>query len=150
MAAERKTVLLVEDDHVIRAWIRACLEDACWTVVGTGDGQQALQLVCGDTPFDLILLDVWLPEMNGLEVLRAMRSLGVGCPVLVMTAYEDSFDREHALDLGAADVLIKPFDIEDLQVRIDRLYGEGDDRLVDSTVDARLAHHRSSAASGRV
>lgn len=120
MLHEKRRVLVVEDDAVIRAWLEAGLDEQGWTVHCAVDGSEALHLLCEEDGacFDLILLDVWLPEMNGLEVLRTLRGLGVPCPVIVMTAYEDSFDPEHALELGAADVVMKPFDVRDLAERV--------------------------------
>lgn len=115
---EQRRVLIVEDDAVIGQWLHACFEEIDWRVTRTEAGDEALHLLCDEADFDLVLLDVWLPEINGLELLRTLRGFGVNSPVMVMTAYGESFDQQQARRLGAADVLIKPFDISQLIDRV--------------------------------
>jgi DNA-binding response OmpR family regulator len=114
----KKRVLIVEDDEVISAYITACFESLDWDILATADGREALQYLCEAESFDLILLDVWMPDMNGLEVLRTLRGLGIASPVFVMTAYEDSFDLQGVIEMGATDVLHKPFNSNFLLDRV--------------------------------
>lgn len=114
----KKRVLIVEDDAVINQYVAACFESIDWETVATKEGREALQLLCEEEPFDLILLDVWMPDMNGLEVLRTLRALGITSPVFIMTAYKDSFDVQGVLEMGATDVLVKPFNTHFLMDRI--------------------------------
>lgn len=118
---DRLRVLVVDDNALIALMLEACFEAAEWDVARAADGEQALQILNAHPAFDLVVLDVWLPRMNGLEVLRAMRALGVVSPVLIITAYAASLDRTHALNLGASDVLLKPFDADTLTARATRL-----------------------------
>ncbi|HMB94016.1 MAG TPA: response regulator [Rhodothermales bacterium] len=114
----KKRVLIVEDDNVINEYIAACFESLDWEVVATDEGREALQHLCEAESFDLVLLDVWMPDMNGLEVLRTLRGLGITCPVFIMTAYKDSFDVQGVLEMGATDVLVKPFNTDFLLDRV--------------------------------
>ena len=114
----KKRVLIVEDDAVINEYVAACFESLGWEVVATDEGREALQHLCEAEPFDLILLDVWMPDMNGLEVLRTLRGLGITSPVFIMTAYKDSFDVQGVLEMGATDVLVKPFNTDFLLDRV--------------------------------
>ena len=117
----KKRVLIVEDDEVISEYVAACFEALDWGILSTSGGREALQQLCDAEPFDLILLDIWMPDMNGLEVLRTVRGLGIAVPVFVMTAYEDSFDLQGVIEMGATDVLYKPFNSDLLLSRVTQL-----------------------------
>ena len=109
-------VLVVEDESSISGFIRQGLSEAGLVVTVEADGQRGLQraLTAG---FDVIILDIMLPGMNGLEVLRRARSGGITTPVLLLTARDEIDDRVTGLDAGADDYLTKPFAFSELLAR---------------------------------
>jgi two-component system, OmpR family, response regulator len=113
----RMNILVVEDDEVMAEVLVHGLRDECHDVDRAADGRAALQLTC-DTAFDLILLDVMLPGMNGLEVARQLRLRGDSVPVLMLTARDALPDIVKGLDAGADDYLTKPFSFVELLARI--------------------------------
>ncbi|MGJ4917972.1 response regulator transcription factor [Bradyrhizobium oligotrophicum] len=110
-------VLLVEDDAMIGAAVSQALKDAAYAVDWVRDGQLAIDAVRSET-YDIALLDLGLPEIDGLEILRKVRSGGARLPVIILTARDALDDRIRGLDLGADDYLIKPFEIGELLARM--------------------------------
>ncbi|WP_144484137.1 response regulator transcription factor [Bacillus pumilus] len=110
-------ILVVEDEKKIARVLSLELEYEGYevTVKETGmDGFQALE----EESFDLVLLDVMLPELSGLEVLRRVRKTNTATPIMLITARDSVPDKVSGLDLGANDYITKPFDIEELLARI--------------------------------
>lgn len=110
-------ILVVEDEKKIARVLSLELEYEGYevTVKETGmDGLQALE----EESFDLVLLDVMLPELSGLEVLRRVRKTNTATPIMLITARDSVPDKVSGLDLGANDYITKPFDIEELLARI--------------------------------
>jgi DNA-binding response OmpR family regulator len=111
------TVLVVEDDREIRELLRRYLERAGHAVLTTASGAEAIRLVAeGST--DLVLLDLGLPDVDGLEVLRASRDEGRRTPVLVLTARSGLDQRIEGLSLGADDYVTKPFSPTEVVLRV--------------------------------
>ncbi len=110
-------LLLAEDDTMIGDSVRKGLRLDGFTVDWVRDGVAA-QLALGSELYQLLLLDLGLPKMSGLEVLKAMRRTGNRIPVLILTARDAVADRVAGLDAGADDYLVKPFDLEELAARI--------------------------------
>ena len=110
-------VLLVEDDELLGSGICDALERTCYTVEWVRDGAQALEALRG-SGVDLAVLDLGLPRMDGMEVLRRAREAGVTTPVLVLSARDTTLQRIGGLDAGADDYLTKPFDLDELMARI--------------------------------
>jgi len=110
-------VLVVEDEVRIAGFIKKGLEEESYAVDVVGDGSAALDWVAG-TGYDLILLDVMLPGLNGFEVCRLLRDRGVATPVLMLTARDEVDDRVTGLDAGADDYLPKPFAFKELLARM--------------------------------
>lgn len=110
-------VLVVEDDPAVRASLERSLEFEGYTVVSATDGEAGLAAVATHRP-DLVLLDLGLPKVDGLEVCRRLRAAGDGVPVLMLTARESTGDRVRGLDAGADDYLPKPFGPEELLARV--------------------------------
>ncbi|HEX4584992.1 MAG TPA: response regulator [Burkholderiaceae bacterium] len=110
-------VLLVEDDRMIGESIRAALRQDGSAVDWVRDGRNA-ENVLATEQFDLVLLDLGLPQRDGLEILRAMRLRHNQTPVIVLTARDALQDRVAGLDAGADDYLVKPFELEELAARI--------------------------------
>lgn len=110
-------ILLVEDDESLASGLRLALERAGYTVEHVRDGVQAVAALA-DNAFGLAILDLGLPRLDGTEVLARLRRGGDAIPVLVLSARDAVRDRIMALDLGADDYLIKPFDVDELLARL--------------------------------
>lgn len=117
-------VLVVEDYEVIREGLVQGLQERGFAVDATGDGTEGKWFATSND-YDLILLDIMLPGVNGLEILRAVRAQGKDVPVLLLTAKDDVDDRVRGLDLGADDYLVKPFAIAELFARVRSLTRRG-------------------------
>ena len=110
-------VLIVEDEERIARFLKKGLEEESYAVDIANDGPAALDWVAG-AAYDLILLDVMLPGLNGFEVCRILRQRGVATPILMLTARDEVDDRVTGLDAGADDYLAKPFAFKELLARI--------------------------------
>ena len=110
-------ILLVEDDEALGEGIRVALKPEHYTVDWARDGASALHALTHED-FGLAILDLGLPRMDGLEVLRRLRAAANPIPVLVLTARDATADRIAGLDAGADDYLVKPFDVDELKARI--------------------------------
>jgi two-component system response regulator QseB len=110
-------ILLVEDDKALGEGIRTALKPEGYTVDWVQDGASAWHALSHES-FELCVLDLGLPRMDGLEVLRRLRGAGKALPVLVLTARDATSDRIAGLDAGADDYLVKPFDVAELKARL--------------------------------
>ncbi|MCK9485496.1 MAG: response regulator transcription factor [Dehalococcoidia bacterium] len=121
-------ILVAEDEPRIASFLKKGLEAAGFTTTVVGDGPLAAAAAT-DADFDLLLLDLGLPGMDGHEVLRQVRARGERLPVIILTARQVTRDKVAGLDAGADDYLTKPFDFEELLARIRarlRTQGEGE------------------------
>ena len=110
-------LLLVEDDPLLRRQLRGGLQDAGYAVDEADNGRDAQHL--GETePFDAVVLDLGLPQVDGLTVLRRWREAGRAMPVLILTARDSWHDKVTGIDAGADDYLAKPFHLEELLARL--------------------------------
>ncbi len=117
-----RRILVVEDDAHIADGLRFNLEQEGYEVVVAGDGRQAVEfLTAASQRFDLVILDLMLPEMNGFEVARRTRAAGNYVAILILTAMDDSSDVVHGIEEGADDYLTKPFQLEELLARVKAL-----------------------------
>jgi len=110
------TILVADDDGHIREVLRYALERAGHRVLEAADGAQALRL-CADEPVELALLDILMPEADGLEVCRALRARG-RLPIVFLTSRADELDRVLGLELGADDYVVKPFSPREVVARV--------------------------------
>lgn len=110
-------VLVIEDDPKIADLLRKGLEEAAYAAIISPRGDEGLRYARRDS-FDIILLDLMLPVMDGFEVLRELRASGDTTPVICLTARDAVRDRVRGLDLGADDYLTKPFSFPELLARI--------------------------------
>lgn len=110
-------ILVVEDEERIARFIRKGLEEESYAVDVVPDGPSTFDWIAG-AQYDLILLDVMLPGLTGIEVCRILRERGVTTPILMLTARDDVDDRVAGLDAGADDYLPKPFAFKELLARI--------------------------------
>ncbi len=125
-------VLLVEDDAMIAQGLQAALRQAGYAVDWMRDGKSAT-LALQPAVFDLILLDLGLPDRDGLEVLRELRRRGDATPVIILTARDEIQDRVIGLNAGADDYIVKPFDLDEVTARmrsvLRRVAGRGDSSI---------------------
>jgi DNA-binding response OmpR family regulator len=110
-------VLVVEDEPRMAALIKQGLEEEAYAVDVVGDGSEVLDWI-QTAEYDVVLLDIMLPGLNGIEVCRLLRAKGYAMPVLMLTARDATADKVQGLDSGADDYLVKPFAIEELTARL--------------------------------
>jgi DNA-binding response OmpR family regulator len=113
-------LLLVEDDKTVGQYVKRGLEEQQYIADWVTDGAEALRVV-SSAPYDLLILDLRLPKMTGLEVLRTLRDRGLTLPVLVLTAQDSVEFKVDALRAGADDYVTKPFSFEELLARVEAL-----------------------------
>ncbi len=110
-------ILVVDDEPAIRRYLKTSLTAQDWQVAEVEDGETALATIKRDPP-DLLVLDLGLPGMDGLDVIRTLRETGSTLPIVVLSVRSDEAGKVSALDLGADDYVTKPFGIEELLARI--------------------------------
>jgi two-component system, OmpR family, response regulator MprA len=110
-------VLVVDDDRAVRESLRRSLEFNGYAVALAADGAEALAAITGSAP-DVVVMDVMMPRLDGLETTRALRQAGNDVPILVLTARDAVGDRVEGLDAGADDYLTKPFALQELLARL--------------------------------
>jgi two-component system alkaline phosphatase synthesis response regulator PhoP len=120
MSEKKASILLVEDEENLQEALKLNLELEGYDVTCLGDGASALKKV-KEEYFDLILLDVMLPELDGFEVSENIRLQNIETPILMLSARSGSADRVTGLKKGADDYLTKPFNLEELLLRVEKL-----------------------------
>jgi two-component system response regulator MprA len=139
----RPRALVVDDDKAVRESLRRSLEFNGYDVALATDGAEAL-VALGQSHPDVVVMDVMMPRLDGIETTRALRAAGNDVPVLVLTARDAVGDRVEGLDAGADDYLTKPFDLQELLARLRALLrravptnGDDEERLsfADLTMD---------------
>ena len=118
-------LLIVEDDAALASALASALAQSGYATDVMATGGEALA-ACASVGYQLIILDLGLPDMDGFEVLRRLRGDGVTTPVLILTARDDLNDRVVGLDSGADDYLAKPFELAELEARIRALLRRGE------------------------
>jgi len=125
-------VLLLEDEYMLRVSITEFLEELGLEVVGFSNGEKAFDAIY-ETHFDLYLLDVNVPGMNGFDLLRTLRKEGNKTPAIFLTSMVNITDLQEGYKSGCCDYIRKPFDLTELQVRIMQalksFYHEGENRI---------------------
>ena len=119
MHSSPKPILIVDDDRKMRVLMRAVLESRGWTSIEASDGVQAIGM-CGNERPSVVLLDMRMPKMNGIETLRELKRLDSDLPVIIITAHADVQDAVNAIKLGAYDFIVKPPDFDRLTLLISR------------------------------
>jgi DNA-binding response OmpR family regulator len=110
-------ILIVDDDYALLEQLQQILTRQRYIVDTATDGEEALDKLF-ETPFDVIILDIMMPKIDGLTALKQMRKAGIDAPVLMLTAKGDMADKVKGLDLGADDYLAKPFSLDELLARV--------------------------------
>lgn len=143
-------ILVVEDDNYMRELLVRRLRRQRYTVSECADGRSALHVIEEKVPFDCIILDIMLPKIDGLSVLRRIRALHNAVPVLLLTARDTVEDRVNGLDAGADDYLVKPFSFDELDARVRALLRRGSDEKnpVLSAADLQLDTVRHTVSRG--
>ena len=108
-------ILIVDDEPRVRESIRSILEDEGYSVIEASDGQEGLTRVAADKP-DTVLLDIWMPDLDGIEVLRGIKQVDVDLPVIIMSGHGTIETAVKAAKLGAYDFLEKPLSIDKLEL----------------------------------
>jgi DNA-binding response OmpR family regulator len=121
-------ILVVEDDLLVADALKSTLSDRMYAVEIAHDGQSGLDFIEA-FDYDLLLLDVILPNLDGISICRHVRSRGYMMPILLLTSKDSKHDRAIGLDAGADDYVVKPFDPEELSARIRALLRRGNDRM---------------------
>lgn len=113
-------IAVVEDSPEVRLLVCDELRQLAHEVLSASDGEQGLALCLAQRP-DVVVLDVLMPALNGIEVLRRLRAAGFDAPVLLLTARDSEADRVAGLELGADDYVVKPFSLRELSARVNAL-----------------------------
>lgn len=146
-------ILLVEDDPELGDGLAIGLRQAGFAVDWLRDGHAA-DLALRDESFDLVVLDLGLPRLSGMEVLKRARDRGQSLPILILTARDATGDKVSGLDAGADDYLVKPIDLDELSARIRALTrrsaGRAAPLLVHGELAIDLAAHRVTLAGQAV
>lgn len=117
-------ILIIDDEPELLERLSSVLQKEKYTVATAADGRRGLEKIWDDT-YDVILLDIMLPHIDGLEILKEIRTAGLKTPVLMLTAKGDIDDKVTGLNLGADDYLAKPFSIAELLARVRALLRRG-------------------------
>ena len=133
-------ILVVDDEQAVRESLRRSLRFNGYEVLTANDGLEAVATVRAENP-ELLILDVMMPNMDGLEVCRTLRSEGWDRPILVLTARDGVSDRVAGLDAGADDYLPKPFALEELLARVRSLVrrASADSIAAEAPVESKLS-----------
>ncbi|MFB6279579.1 MAG: response regulator transcription factor [Salinibacter sp.] len=122
-------LLIAEDDPEVGAGLEDLFAREGYEVQRTTDGENALEELTTLPPYDLVLLDVKLPEKDGFEVLREARQAGVNSPVIMLTVKDEHKHKLRGFDLGADDYVTKPFDTKELKARVEAVLSRTDSSL---------------------
>jgi DNA-binding NtrC family response regulator len=121
-------VLVVDDEEALRFLLASELEAESFEVQSAGDGDEAIELVRGMTErserFDIVLLDIKMPRVDGFEVLKYVKGNAPETKVIMLTAYADVKNAIESLRLGASDFVSKPYDLDDILTSINRALGK--------------------------
>jgi two-component system, OmpR family, alkaline phosphatase synthesis response regulator PhoP len=132
----KETILIVDDEANIVELVRVYLQQEGYLVITAADGVTAVKKIKNDNP-SLVILDVMLPEQNGLEVCKQLRSEGIQVPVIMLTARDEDIDKILGLELGADDYMTKPFNPRELIARIKAILRRADPNI---KTESRILH----------
>ena len=142
-------ILLVEDDEMLGAGLQQALAREKLDVNWLRDGETARDAICNPV-YDTVILDLGLPRLSGIEVLRHARDQGCDVPVLILSAQNETSERVRALDCGADDYLTKPFELSELMARLRALFrrsrGKSDDVIRYRDIELNLGSQTASRA----
>ncbi|MEK9647833.1 MAG: DNA-binding response regulator [Gammaproteobacteria bacterium] len=113
-------LLIVEDEDLLRAQLVKALEDTDYVVDSSSDGETGLYQ-SREYDYDAAIIDLGLPKLNGIDLIKAIRADGMNFPILILTARDNWTDKVEGLDSGADDYVVKPFQIEEIKARLNAL-----------------------------
>ena len=120
MKTEKRRILIVADDRDIVSIVTTMLEDRGWDIQAAYGGAEALEIVSTSVP-DVILLDIMMPEMNGIEVLKKIRKIDTNARIIMITAFGDVESYLDSMELGAYEYINKPFETKELLQMIEKV-----------------------------
>ncbi len=118
-------ILIAEDDEVLADGLSQSMQQSGYAVDCVNDGLAANLILSGEQPFDLVILDLGLPKIDGFSVLKSLREKNCKVPVIILSARDAESDRVKGLDLGADDYMVKPFSVPELEARVRALIRRG-------------------------
>ncbi len=124
-----RNILLVEDDPEITKLLNLHFDSNLYTLTNCCKGAEAIQKASSEQ-FDLIVLDITLPDCDGMEICKALRAKKIGTPIMMLTCHSEETDKVLALELGADDYITKPFGILELMARVKALLRRADNYLM--------------------
>jgi DNA-binding response OmpR family regulator len=119
----QRNILVADDEDVVRDFLASRLREQGFLVSTAGDGEEAIALL-GRGNFDLVLLDLTMPKVDGYGVLQFVRQNNLSTKIIMLTGYSELKNAIHSKKLGAEDFISKPFDFKDLLTTIDRVIGD--------------------------
>jgi len=147
MAKQNYTIVVIEDDPLVNSTVKGILATKYTRVESFLDAEQAMDELHVVSP-DLVLLDIFLGHMNGLDILESLRKQGYQMPVIMMTAFSDIKMAVRAMKLGAEDFIVKPLDLEQLEVSVERALANYDLRRQVDILSEQLRQERPSEILG--
>jgi len=132
-----RNILVIEDEPSVALALRDSLESEGYTVQTAADGSEGLRLASAENQTispDLIILDLMMPKMNGLEVCQSLRAAGIETPIVMLTARGEASDATFGLKLGADDYIPKPFDVGELLARVEAILRGANPKTVSETI----------------
>jgi len=142
-AKRRKRILIIEDDPEIASLIGLHLKDHDFSSAHCDNGREGLDLARAEK-FDLIILDLMLPELDGFEICKRLREDKIIAPILMLTSRADELDRVLGLELGADDYMTKPFSVRELMARVKAIFR----RIETASTAAQQSEHKKSLTFG--
>ncbi|MBK9247324.1 MAG: sigma-54-dependent Fis family transcriptional regulator [Ignavibacteria bacterium] len=147
MALQKYSIVIIEDDPLVNATVRDILASKYARVHGYTDPVKGIDELDSTQP-DLILLDIFLGHMNGLDILEEIRAFGYTMPVVMMTAFSDIKMAVRAMKLGAEDFIVKPLDLEQLEIAVEKSLANYDLRRQVNLLEERLRREESTEIIG--
>lgn len=146
-------ILIIEDEHKTAAYLKKGLSENQFIVDTADNGREGLHLATS-SPYDLIILDIMLPKMDGWSVISLLRQQKIETPVLFLSAKGNTEDRVKGLELGADDYLVKPFAFSELLARIRTILRRGqthaNEKLIIADLELDLLGHKATRAGKRL
>lgn len=137
MVTNAKTILIVDDEESIRTLLDYNLRKEGFLTVMAEDGLEAIELVSSENP-DLILLDVMLPKLDGIDVCKSLREKDINIPIIMLTAKSEEFDKVFGLEIGSDDYMTKPFSPREVIARIKAVLRRSGQQLKEHTQEETL------------
>lgn len=147
MSLQKYTIVVIEDDPLVNATVKGILSSKYAKVFGYTEAVKGLDELDATQP-DLVLLDIFLGHMNGLDILEQIRSFGYTMPVVMMTAFSDIKMAVRAMKLGAEDFIVKPLDLEQLEIAVEKSLTNYDLRRQVNLLEERLREDESTEIVG--